>query len=74
MSTEDNTDGTTADSMRKAAENLDHEAGGAPSAEYLKKVDPDEFGRSDETAEDENDDDEDTDDEDVPPAAPSTDR
>lgn len=54
MSTDDNsTEGTTSDSMRKAAENLDHEAGGAPSSEYLDKVDPDDFGRNDETGEDE---------------------
>ncbi|MGO0605591.1 hypothetical protein [Brevibacterium linens] len=55
MSTDDNsTDGSTADSMRKATEHLDHEAGGAPSSEYLDKVDPDDFGRSDETVDDEN--------------------
>ncbi|HJE78959.1 MAG TPA: hypothetical protein K8V74_13575 [Brevibacterium epidermidis] len=54
MSTDDNsTDSSTSDSMRKAAENLDHEAGGAPSSEYLDKVDPDDFGRNDETGEDE---------------------
>lgn len=54
MSTDDNsTEGNTSDSMRKAAENLDHEAGGAPSSEYLDKVDPDDFGRNDETGEDE---------------------
>lgn len=54
MSTDDNsTEGNTSDSMRKAAENLDHEAGGAPSSEYLDKVDPDDFGRKDETGEDE---------------------
>ena len=48
MSTDDNsTEGNTSDSMRKAAENLDHEAGGAPSSEYLDKVDPDDFGRND---------------------------
>ena len=53
MSTDDNsTDGSTEDSMRRAAENLDHEAGGAPSSEYLDKVDPDDFGRKDETGED----------------------
>ena len=53
MSTDDNsTEGNTSDSMRKAAENLDHEAGGAPSSEYLDKVDPDDFGRKDETGED----------------------
>ena len=53
MSTDDNsTEGSTSDSMRKAAENLDHEAGGAPSSEYLDKVDPDDFGRNDETGED----------------------
>ncbi len=53
MSTDDNsTEGNTSDSMREAAENLDHEAGGAPSSEYLDKVDPDEFGRKDETGED----------------------
>lgn len=39
MSTEEN---STADSMSKATENLDHEAGAAPSAEYLNKVDTDE--------------------------------
>ena len=50
MSTDDS---STSDSMRKAAENLDHEAGGAPSSEYLDKVDPDDFGRNDETGEDE---------------------
>lgn len=54
MSTDDNsTEGNTSDSMRKAAENLDHEAGGAPSSEYLDKVDPDDFGRNDENGEDE---------------------
>lgn len=54
MSTDDNsTEGNTSDSMRKAAENLDHEAGGAPASEYLDKVDPDDFGRKDETGEDE---------------------
>lgn len=54
MSTDDNsTEGNTSDSMRKATENLDHEAGGAPSSEYLDKVDPDDFGRNDETGEDE---------------------
>ena len=54
MSSDDNsTEGSTSDSMRKAAENLDHEAGGAPSSEYLDKVDPDDFGRNDETGEDE---------------------
>ena len=54
MSTDDNsTEGNSSDSMRKAAENLDHEAGGAPSSEYLDKVDPDDFGRNDETGEDE---------------------
>ena len=54
MSTDDNsTEGNTSDSMRKAAENLDHEAGGAPSSEYLDKVDPDDFGRNDETGENE---------------------
>ena len=54
MSTDDNsTEGSTSDSMRKAAENLDHEAGGAPSSEYLDKVDPDGFGRNDETDENE---------------------
>ncbi|GAA1515280.1 hypothetical protein [Brevibacterium permense] len=53
MSTDDNsTESNTSDSMRKAAENLDHEAGGAPSSEYLDKVDPDDFGRKDETGED----------------------
>ncbi|WP_098731609.1 hypothetical protein [Brevibacterium epidermidis] len=53
MSTDDNsTEGNTSDSMRKAAENLDHEAGGAPSSEYLDKVDPDDFGRKDETGKD----------------------
>ena len=53
MSTDDNsTEGNTSDSMRKATENLDHEAGGAPSSEYLDKVDPDDFGRKDETGED----------------------
>ncbi|MGR6091525.1 hypothetical protein ACU4IU_13260 [Brevibacterium sp. CSND-B09] len=53
MSTDDNsTEGSTSDGMRKAAENLDHEAGGAPSSEYLDKVDPDDFGRKDETGED----------------------
>lgn len=46
---------STEDSMRKSTENLDHEAGAAPSSEYLDKVDPDEFGRQDETDEDEND-------------------
>lgn len=52
MSTDDNsTEGNTSDSMRKAAENLDHEAGGAPSSEYLDKVDPDDFGRNDENGE-----------------------
>ncbi|MCU4299084.1 hypothetical protein D3I60_18730 [Brevibacterium permense] len=61
---------STADSMRKATENLDHEAGGAPSSEYLDKVDTDDFGRSDETAEDENREDE----EDGPADSPSTDR
>ena len=54
MSTDDNsTEGNTSVSMRKAAENLDHEAGGAPSSEYLDKVDPDDFGRNDETGENE---------------------
>ena len=53
MSTDDNsTEGNTSDSMRKAAENLDHEAGGAPSSEYLDKVDPDDFGRNEKTTED----------------------
>lgn len=51
-STESSTDGSTAGSMRKAAENLDHEAGGAPSSEYLDKVDPDDFGRKEKTTED----------------------
>ncbi|WP_172170646.1 hypothetical protein [Brevibacterium sp. CT2-23B] len=76
MSTDDNsTDGSTADSMRKATENLDHEAGGAPSSEYLDKVDPDDFGRKDETAEDENhEDEENADEEDEPADTPSTDR
>lgn len=46
---------STEDSMRKSTENLDHEAGAAPSSEYLDKVDPDEFGRQDETDEGEND-------------------
>lgn len=54
-STESSTDSSTAGSMRKAAENLDHEAGGAPSSEYLDKVDPDDFGRNDD-ADDENSD------------------
>lgn len=49
MSTEEN---STADSMSKATENLDHEAGAAPSAEYLNKVDTDEFGQTDETSND----------------------
>lgn len=76
MSTDDNsTDGSTPDSMRKATENLDHEAGGAPSSEYLDKVDPDDFGRKDETAEDENrEDEENADEEDEPADTPSTDR
>lgn len=76
MSTDDNsTEGNTSDSMRKAAENLDHEAGGAPSSEYLDKVDPDDFGRNDETGEDE-DRDEDTtfDDEASANGSTSTDR
>ncbi|WP_062245448.1 hypothetical protein [Brevibacterium epidermidis] len=60
MSTDDNsTEGNTSDSMRKAAENLDHEAGGAPSSEYLDKVDPDDFGRKDETGEDQSRDEDD---------------
>ena len=60
MSTDDNsTEGNTSDSMRKAAENLDHEAGGAPSSEYLDKVDPDDFGRNDETGEDQSRDEDD---------------
>ena len=60
MSTDDNsTDSSTSDSMRKAAENLDHEAGGAPSSEYLDKVDPDDFGRKDETGEDQSRDEDD---------------
>lgn len=55
MSTDDNsTDGSTADSMRKATENLDHESGGAPSSDYLDRVDPDEFGRKDMPDEDKN--------------------
>lgn len=71
MSTEDSTDG----SMRKATENLDHEAGGAPSAEYLDKVDTDKFGRSDETVDDENrEEEENADEEDAPPDTPSADR
>lgn len=60
MSTDDNsTEGNTSDSMRKATENLDHEAGGAPSSEYLDKVDPDDFGRKDETGEDQSRDEDD---------------
>lgn len=76
MSTDDNsTEGSTADSMRKATENLDHEAGGAPSSEYLDKVDPDDFGRSDETVDVENrEDEENADEEDGPADTPSTDR
>ncbi|MGZ1490049.1 hypothetical protein [Brevibacterium sediminis] len=76
MSTEDNsTEGSTAHSMRKATENLDHEAGGAPSSEYLDKVDPDNFGQKDETGDDENREDEENADEEYGPAdTPSTDR
>lgn len=76
MSTDDNsTDGSTADSMRKATENLDHEAGGAPSSEYLDKVDTDDFGRSDEAVDDENrDEDAASDDEASANGSPSTDR
>ena len=60
MSTDDNsTEGNTSDSMRKATENLDHEAGGAPSSEYLDKVHPDDFGRKDETGEDQSRDEDD---------------
>ncbi|HHX46539.1 MAG TPA: hypothetical protein GX718_04100 [Brevibacterium sp.] len=67
MSTEDNsTDGSTAGSMRKAAENLDHDAGGTPSAAYLDNVDPEKFGRHDDS-----DDDDDSDED--PDAEPSDD-
>ncbi|WP_025779249.1 hypothetical protein [Brevibacterium sp. VCM10] len=60
MSTDDNsTDSSTSDSMRKAAENLDHSAGAAPSSEYLDKVGTDDFGRSDDTVDDEKADEED---------------
>ncbi|WP_181273005.1 hypothetical protein [Brevibacterium oceani] len=76
MSTEDNsTEGSTADSMRKAAENLDHSAGAAPSAKYLDRVDTDDFGRSDETVDGENrEEDDNVDEEDVSDDPPSTDR
>lgn len=76
MSTDDNsTEGNTSDSMRKAAENLDHEAGGAPSSEYLDKVDPDDFGRNDETGEDEDRDEDTTFDDNASTIdSPSTDR
>ncbi len=75
MSTDDNsTDGSTADSMRKATENLDHAAGGAPSSEYLDKVDTDDFGRSDEAVDVENrEDEENADEEDGPADPPSRD-
>ena len=59
MSTEGSTEGNTADSMRKATENLDHSAGAAPSSEYLDKVGTDDFGRSDDTVDDEKADEED---------------
>ena len=59
MSTEGSTEGSTADSMRKATENLDHSAGAAPSSEYLDKVGTDDFGRSDDTVDDEKADEED---------------
>ncbi|WP_210603066.1 hypothetical protein [Brevibacterium oceani] len=73
MSTEDNTEGSTADSMRKATENLDHSAGAAPSSEYLDRVDTDDFGRSDETVDNENrDEDENADDQDVSSDPPSS--
>ncbi|WP_166973390.1 hypothetical protein [Brevibacterium atlanticum] len=75
MSTEDSTEDNTADSMRKAAENLDHSAGAAPSSEYLDGVDTDDFGRSDETSDDENrEEDENADDQDMSSDPPSTDR
>ncbi|SDS24406.1 hypothetical protein SAMN04489752_1286 [Brevibacterium siliguriense] len=75
MSTEDNsTDGSSAGNMRKATENLDHEAGGAPSSEYLDKVNPDDFGRKDGTGEDEDrDEDAASDDEASAKGSPSTD-
>ncbi|WP_169253034.1 hypothetical protein [Brevibacterium sp. 'Marine'] len=74
MSTEDNsTDDSTAGSMRKAAENLDHDAGGAPSAAYLDNVDPEEFGRHDD-ADDDSDEDPDAEPTDGPPDTPPTDR
>ena len=67
------TEGNTADSMRKATENLDHSAGAAPSSEYLDKVGTDDFGRSDDTVDDENrEDDEKADEEDA--STPSADR
>ena len=76
MSTDDNsTEGNTSDSIRKATENLDHEAGGAPSSEYLDKVDPDAFGRNDETGEDEDrDEDAASEDDALTIDSPSTDR
>lgn len=76
MSTDDNsTEGNTSDSMRKAAENLDHEAGGAPSSEYLDKVDPDDFGRNDENGEDEDRDEDAASEDDASTSdSPSTDR
>ncbi|WP_152347438.1 hypothetical protein [Brevibacterium sp. CFH 10365] len=74
MSTEDSAEGSTADSMRKATENLDHSAGAAPSSEYLDKVDTDDFGRSDDTVDDENrEEDENADEEDASTDPPSTD-
>lgn len=46
---------STEDNIRKSTENLDEAAGGAPSNEFLQKVDATDFGTTDEAADESED-------------------